>query len=104
MAEGFSVSPDSIDQTSQEFSDISDIARRIPADTESQLDELGKFAGDDHYGQLFDDVFTPGFKSAQGVVLGTSTGLDQTTTDLQTTSKFYREANDRNTDLTGKLV
>jgi hypothetical protein len=104
MADQFSVSPDSIDQSSQEFFAVSDTARRILGDTRSGLTELSPIAGPDHYGELFNKNFVPGVNSVEEVLQGTSDGMFQTTTDLQTTAEFYRKANELNTDLPTRLV
>jgi hypothetical protein len=104
MPDQFSVSPDSIDQSSQEFFAVSDTARRILEDTRSGLTELSPIAGPDHYGELFRKNFDPGVNSVEEVLQGTGDGMFQTTTDLQTTAAFYRKSDELNTDLSSRLL
>ena len=93
------VSADDIFESSGNFSEVSETARRIVQSVNDALAGLAPIAGSDTYGQAFDKQFNPAVDGAGSVLTGVQGGMDKTVADLQQTAGLYTKSGEVNRDL-----
>jgi hypothetical protein len=104
MGDQFSVSPDNIRSSAEQFENVANTAGNIVTNLLDTVQGNPTPAGNDEYGTAFLKNLQPALDAANQVLTGVQTGFTSTNTNLQYTADMYDKANGVNTELAGKVL